>query len=85
MTAVLLVGTLQYYFVSYPLTSKLLGTESDALKTELKRHITALFVGGFTAGATRPVELPPLRAQRSVASATKRRWKKIDRTKPSSK
>ena len=54
LTAVLLVGAMQYYFVSYPLTSKLLGPESDSLKAELKRHITALFVGGFAASIARP-------------------------------
>jgi TetR/AcrR family transcriptional regulator len=52
LTAVLLVGAMQYYFVSYPLTSKLLGAQSDALKKKLKRHIAAMFVGGYAAKAT---------------------------------
>lgn len=51
LTAVLLVGTMQYYFVSYPLTSKLVGVQSDALKKKLKRHIGVMFVGGYAARA----------------------------------
>jgi hypothetical protein len=73
LTAVLLVGAMQYYFVSYPLTSKLLGAESDALKTQLKRHITALFVGGFAAHTTHPLGAPSTDQARSVDSAKKRR------------
>lgn len=71
LTAVLLVGAMQYYFVSYPLTSKLLGAESDSLKTELKRHITALFVGGFAA-TIRPLGAPSRDSVRSSDSITQR-------------
>jgi len=43
MSALLLVGAMQFYFIAYPLTSKLVGAESPALRTELKCQITALF------------------------------------------
>jgi AcrR family transcriptional regulator len=43
MSALLLVGAMQFYFIAYPLTSKLVGAESAALRSELKRQITALF------------------------------------------
>jgi AcrR family transcriptional regulator len=78
MTAVLLVGAMQYYFVSYPLTSKLLGAESDSLKTALKRHITALFVGGFAARPIRPVDAPLKDRTPSGDSAAKRRRKRTE-------
>jgi AcrR family transcriptional regulator len=68
LTAVLLMGTMQYYFVSYPITSKLLGVESDSLKAALKQHITALFVRGFAANTL----LPSHRATKNpAASGTK--------------
>jgi hypothetical protein len=43
--AVVLVGAMQFYFIAYPLTSKLVGAETAALRAELKRQITAVFVG----------------------------------------
>ncbi len=43
MSALLLVGAMQFYYIAYPLTSKLVGSESAALRSELKRQITALF------------------------------------------
>jgi AcrR family transcriptional regulator len=44
LSALLLVGAMQFYFIAYPLASKLVGKESDALKAQLKRQITAFFV-----------------------------------------
>ena len=43
MSALLMVGAMQFYFIAYPLTSKLVGAESAGLRSELKRQITALF------------------------------------------
>jgi AcrR family transcriptional regulator len=43
MSALLLVGAMQFYFIAYPLTSKLVGAESAGLRSELKRQITVLF------------------------------------------
>ena len=43
MSALLLVGAMQFYFIAYPLTSKLVGAESAALRRELKRQVSALF------------------------------------------
>ena len=45
LTALLLVGTMQFYFLAYPLTSKLVGKETNALKREMKRQIISLFIG----------------------------------------
>jgi AcrR family transcriptional regulator len=45
-TAVLLLGMLQYYFMIYPLTSKLIGPRSPETIAELKRHITQIFLHG---------------------------------------
>lgn len=45
ISALLLVGAMQFYFIAYPLTSKLVGAESAALRSELKRQITALYAG----------------------------------------
>ncbi len=53
LTALLLVGTMQFYFIAYPLTSKLVGAESDALKSELKRQVKSLFVGTLAPGKKR--------------------------------
>ena len=78
LTAVLLVGAMQYYFVSYPLTSRLLGAESDSLKAELKRHLTALFVGGFatSTGLRQPTSstnsAPPVGAATKPRRQTRR-------------
>jgi len=55
MSALLMVGAMQFYFIAYPLTSKLVGAESPALRTELKRQITALFVGGAPQGRRRSI------------------------------
>jgi hypothetical protein len=45
ISALLLVGAMQFYFIAYPLTSKLVGAESAALRSELKRQIIALYAG----------------------------------------
>lgn len=44
MSALLLVGAMQFYFLVYPLSSKLVGPESDAVKAEIKRQLIACFV-----------------------------------------
>jgi len=53
VSALLLVGAMQFYFIAYPLTSKLVGAETAALRAELKRQITAVF-GGTLAEPRRP-------------------------------
>jgi len=53
LTALLLVGTMQFYFIAYPLTSKLVGVESDELKSELKRQVKSVFVETLAAGRKR--------------------------------
>jgi AcrR family transcriptional regulator len=55
MSALLLVGAMQFYFIAYPLTSKLVGAESPGLRTELKRQISALFVGAPPPGRRRSI------------------------------
>jgi TetR/AcrR family transcriptional regulator len=44
--AVLLLGMLQYYFVTYPVTSTLIGPRSPETIAELKLHITQIFLHG---------------------------------------
>ena len=44
--AVLLMGMLQYYFATYPVTSTLIGPRSPATIAELKRHISQIFLQG---------------------------------------
>lgn len=53
LTSLLLVGVMQFYFIAYPLTSRIVGAESEALKAQLKRHVRALFVDGLGAGSDR--------------------------------
>lgn len=55
MSALLLVGAMQFYFIAYPLTSKLVGADSPALRTELKRQVTALFGGDSPPGRRRSI------------------------------
>ncbi len=71
LTALLLVGTMQFYFVAYPLTSKLVGPETNALKSELKRQITALFVGGLAATPKDKSRRRSSGGSRTVASSAK--------------
>jgi len=44
--AVLLMGMLQYYFVTYAVSSTLIGPRSPETMADLKRHITQIFVHG---------------------------------------
>lgn len=53
MTALLLVGAMQLYFLVYPLSSKLVGPESAAIKAEIKRQLIASFLGGAPKSAKR--------------------------------
>jgi TetR/AcrR family transcriptional regulator len=45
-TAVLLMGMLQYYFVTYAVSSTLIGPRSPETIATLKRHIAQIFVHG---------------------------------------
>ena len=51
--AVLLMGMLQYYFATYPVTSTFIGPRSPATIAQLKRHISQIFLRGVL---TEPVE-----------------------------
>src|SRR5262249_41489970 len=53
VTALLLVGAMQFYFLVYPLSSKLVGPESAAIKAEIKRQLIASFLGGAPKSAKR--------------------------------
>jgi hypothetical protein len=64
MSALLLVGAMQFYFIAYPLTSKLVGAESAALRSELKRQITALFASGSPRAQRRSI---PRGSRKAVA------------------
>jgi AcrR family transcriptional regulator len=54
MSALILLGAMQFYFIAYPLTSKLVGGDSPSLRRELKRQITALFARDLPQGRRRP-------------------------------
>ena len=63
--AVLLMGMLQYYFATYPLTSTLIGPRSPETIAELKRHISQIFRQGVLKA---PVE-PTARRATAVGAA----------------
>lgn len=46
MLAYLMMGAIQFFFVAYPLTARLLPAQEKARNTSLKRHLIALFVDG---------------------------------------
>lgn len=49
VSAMLLMGMVQMYFIAYPLTSQTLGPMSPELLSTLKRHITNIFLHGVLA------------------------------------
>jgi AcrR family transcriptional regulator len=49
--AVLLMGMLQYYFASYPVSSTLIGPRSPEMIVDLKRHIAQIFLYGAIQGS----------------------------------
>jgi len=49
LTALLLMGMLQIYFVAYPLASRILGPASPELLEALENHVTDVFLHGVLA------------------------------------
>jgi AcrR family transcriptional regulator len=69
LTAFLLLGAMQFYFVVYPLSSKVLGVESDALKQEIKRQLTAVFLAGLAPKSAVPGRSSNVRRARKPPGA----------------
>jgi len=50
--SLVLNGMIHFYFLAYPVSSKVIGPISPATLAELKRHILMVFLGGVTPPAT---------------------------------
>jgi len=63
LTALLMVGAMQYCFLAQPLVSRLLGSDPEVLRKELARHVVALFLGD-AAPPRRAAPRSPVRKRR---------------------